>query len=120
MSSPRGKGGVTIDIDFDALERRFSRNAGQAQCALDTQVLKDCDPYLPYDSGNLRNSGIRATKPGTGKVIWNAVYTWVQYNLLPKKSHDTHPQATMRWFEAAKAVRKEAWLRVAKRIGGQR
>jgi hypothetical protein len=109
---------VRIHVDWKKIEAELGDNLKRGQTALDLQVLKDCDPYVPYDSGNLRNSGIRATKPGEGQVIWDAPYAFAQYNGAPRKSHDVHPQAVLRWFEAAKAVRKDAWLRVAKRLGG--
>lgn len=119
MASRSGKGGVTVDVDWGKLEGELLDGVKRGQAALDMQVLKDCDPYIPADSMNLRNSGVRATKPGDGKVIWDAVYAWIQYNALPSKAHDVHPQAVLRWFEAAKAVQKEAWLRVARRAGGR-
>jgi hypothetical protein len=119
VASRSGKGGVTVDVDWSRIEGELLDGVKRGQAALDLQVLKDCDSYIPYADGNLRDSGIRATKPGTGKVIWDAVYAWIQYNLLPNKAHDVHPQAVLRWFEAAKAVNKEAWLRVAKRAGGR-
>ena len=114
------RNGVEVKVDWRALGEKLAKNTKLAQAALDLQILKDCDPYVPADTLNLRNSGIRATKPGSGQVIWDAVYAWAQYHGLPNKAHDKHPQAVLRWFEAAKAVRKDAWLRIAKRIGGGR
>lgn len=109
---------IKINVDWKAIEARLGEDLKLAQAALDLQILKDCDPYIPADTLELRNDGIRSTKPGEGLIRWMKVYAFAQYNGLPNKAHDKHPQAVLRWFEAAKAVRKEAWLRIAKRIGG--
>ena len=42
-----------------------------------------------------------------------------QYYLYPMKNTNVHPQASMQWFEKAKAVKKSDWMKGAKRIGGQ-
>lgn len=118
MASRGGKGRVRVELDEARLRRRFEGNFDRAQVALDTQVLRDSTPYVPMDQGELTNSGERATEPGSGKVIWDKVYAWAQYNRLPNKSRDTHPLASVRWFEVAKAIKKKSWLALAKRIGG--
>jgi len=115
------KDGVRIEIrkGWDGLERELVENLGDAQKVLDLQVLKDCAPYVPRDTGDLMDSGTRATDIGSGEVVWDAPYAAKQYYTAPNKAHDRHPLAVMQWFEAAKAVRKDAWLRVAKKAGGR-
>lgn len=115
------KDAVRIEIrkGWDGLERELVENLGDAQKVLDLQVLKDCAPYVPRDTGNLVDSGTRATDIGSGEVVWDAPYADKQYYTAPNKAHDRHPLAVMQWFEAAKAVRKDAWLRVAKKAGGR-
>lgn len=92
------------------IESRFDK----AQKALDSQVLKDCTPYVPMRDGDLMRSGINDTTYGSGKVIWNAphakrMYYGLSFNFSPMK----HPQACAQWFEKAKAVCKKAWLALA-------
>lgn len=113
------RSGVKVDIDFGRIERRLEGNVDQAQQILDSQVLKDSTPYVPMDTGNLAQSGVRATNIGSGEVVWDAPYAGRQYEGLPNKARDVHPLAVSRWFEAAKAVRKKVWLEVAKRAGGR-
>jgi len=111
---------VRIDLDEVRLKRRLSGNADNAQKVLDLQVMKDCEPYVPADTMNLTRSAQRASDIGSGVVKWDGPYAAAQYYHLPSKSHNKHPLAVMRWFEAAKAVRKAVWLRVAKNAGGGR
>jgi hypothetical protein len=103
-----------------ALRSRLSSGVGQAQKALDLQVMKDCDPYVPADTLNLANTARRATDVGSGEIVWEGPYAAKQYYELPHKSRDRHPLAVTRWFEHAKAARKAAWIRVAKKAGGER
>lgn len=100
-------------------EARFGRNFDAAQQQLDIEVLKDCEPYIPMDTGNLRDSGIRGTKPGSGKVEWDAIYARRQYYALPNKSRDVHPRATTHWFEAAKAVNLAKWRHMLGKVIGR-
>ena len=107
---------VRADVNWSRIQREFENGTyPQAQKILDLQVLKDSTPYVPRDTGNLTQSGIRATDIGSGEVIWDAPYADEQYYGKPSKAKDVHPQAVMQWFEAAKAARKDAWMRVAKR-----
>lgn len=111
---------VRIDIEWGRIESELVANVDKAQHVLDAQVLKDTTPYVPMDTGNLANSGVRATNIGSGSVTWDAPYAARQYYDAPNKANDVHPLATTFWFEAAKAACKATWLRVAKRAGGSR
>ena len=115
------KSGATtrVNINYAAIGSKLKASTKRAQMVLDTQVLKDCGPYTPHDQGDLESSGQRASKIGSGEVSWATPYARRQYYSLPNKSHDKRPMAVMRWFEAAKAARKAAWLRVAKAAGGK-
>ena len=48
------------------------RKAGlqRAQRAIDSSVLRFSEPFLPFQSGVLRNSGITGTVVGSGRVQW--------------------------------------------------
>lgn len=109
---------VKVDLNTKRLNQRFGASAiGQAQKILDTQVLKDCEPYVPMQSGALKDSGITGTTIGSGTIKYQSKYAAAQYYGMPNKSTNAHPMAIMRWFEACKAVRKAAWLRVVKKAG---
>ncbi len=45
---------------------------GKAQKYIDSEVLRLSDPRTPKDTGELINSGVRATKIGSGKVVYDA------------------------------------------------
>lgn len=107
-----------ITLDTARINKRFGNHAvNQAQKILDTQVLKDTEPYVPMQSGALKDSGITGTTIGSGTLKYQSEYARAQYYGLPNKSTNAHPLAVMRWFEASKAVCKEKWARVAKKAG---
>ena len=45
--------------------QRFKPKYEAAQKYLDNEVLKDCTPYVPMDTGQLMRSGINATVIGS-------------------------------------------------------
>lgn len=110
---------VRVDVDWARLQRRLGGNVHKAQQILDTEVLKDTTPYVPRDTGVLAGSGPRSTTIGSGEVAWTEPYSAAQYYGYPAKSHDVHPLAVMRWFEAARAANKPKWIRVVKAAGGR-
>lgn len=103
----------TLELDVNKCVGRFEPKYATGQKWLDNEVLKDCDEYVPMRTGNLRNSGIRGTNIGSGKVIYNAPYASECYYSKRTFSKDKHPKATSAWFEKAKAVNKNKWIKGA-------
>lgn len=108
---------ITVKINREYTEARFRTRYQMAQKYLDNEVLKDSDPYVPMDTGNLRNSGIRGTTLGSGEVIYNAPYAHqCYYGTAIHFSPAKHPQATAQWFEKAKAANKKKWLDAVEKV----
>ena len=105
-----------LDIDTTKIAEKFTSAYSFAQKVLDNQVLIDCEPYVPMRTGNLRNSGLRGTTEGTGKIVWNAPYAKSVYDATGRTfSQVKHEKATAKWFEHAKEVHKEEWATLAKK-----
>lgn len=62
-------------------EFKEKRKAGidRAQRAVDSEVLRYSEPFLPFRSGALRNSGITGTRVGSGLVRWAAPHAHYLY-----------------------------------------
>lgn len=105
---------VNVNLDVDKVSSRLSATMKkQLQPALDTQVLKDSNYFVPMDTGNLKSSGVRATIPGSGVVQWNTpyakkMYYGVDYNF----SLESNPHARAKWFEEAKKQYKSDWIKM--------
>lgn len=96
---------------------RFHPRYHEAQKFLDSEVLRDSAPYVPFRTGNLMNSGITGTAIGSGQVVYNAPYARkVYYGRGTQYSKAKHPKACAMWFEKAKAAKSTAWAKGVQKI----
>lgn len=111
---PEGKAVLTWNPNFKAKwEKRYS----EAQIFVDGQVLRLCEPYVPFDTGMLMHSGTLGTEIGSGLVQWIAPYARYQYYMKNrKKVNERKPLAGSFWFERMKEVHGEAIIAGARRI----
>lgn len=106
---------ISAKVSFDeaALMRRFHNGASRAQKKLDAQVLADSNYYCPLKTGTLQKSAVIGTVIGSGVVRWVTPYARRQYYGVGfDRSKDPNPNATAKWFEAAKARKAEQWRRL--------
>lgn len=102
----------------------------RAQMFVDSEVLRLSEPYIPFQQGVLRTSGILGTVIGSGTVIWNTPYARYDYygkvmvGRAPKRVTNTDLKfhgAPMRgafWFERMKADKGRQILKGASKIAG--
>lgn len=57
----------------------FSDRLQKAQKFVDSEVLRKSDPYVPFKTGMLRDSGVLGTKIGSGRIRYLAPYARKQY-----------------------------------------
>ena len=101
---------VKTNFDEAALMRRFHKGASLAQMRLDQQVITDSNYYCPLKTGTLQRSAIIGSVIGSGTVRWVTPYARRQYYGVGfDRSKDPNPNATAKWFEAAKAHRLKDW-----------
>ena len=70
---------TTFNSDLKMLKKRNLESGGKVQQTVDSEVLRRCDPYVPFRTGFLKKSGILGTKIGSGLVVYNAPYAKTQY-----------------------------------------
>ena len=109
----RGRG--KFEMDAKGVKAKIGGGCRRAQFRLDQQVAKDSNYFCPRDVGSLQTSVLPSAAEGKGVLEWNEVYAKAQYYGLPNKSLDQNPNASMKWFERAKAVWKRKWVTVAQR-----
>ncbi len=98
---------MSLTIDYKQIEKR--RQAVQKR--IDSEVLRMCDPFVPFKMGNLKRSGTLGTKLGTppGRIFYLAKYAKVQYycgRMVP----DGERGRGRRWFERMKLLKKRELL----------
>lgn len=81
---------------------------------VDSEILRKCDPYIPFKTGMLRDSGILGTKIGSGRIRWLAPYARKQYY----KGLSTGKRGRY-WVKRAMTAHGESILRGAQeKLGG--
>ncbi|WP_026582126.1 minor capsid protein [Bacillus sp. J33] len=105
---------VRVNFDETDLQRRFDNARDQAQLALDTQVLKDSNFFIPKRERYLESSGVLHSRLGEGHIEWRTPYARrLYYNPQYNFSKDVNPNAQGLWFEAAKAAYLRRWEEIA-------
>lgn len=100
-------------IIFDNLEsmlaRRNLETNGEVQKFIDSEVIRLSEPYVPFDSGYLKDDAPAiGTVVGSGKVKYKAPYARRQYY-----ENTGNGQRGKMWFERMKADHKDDILRGA-------
>ena len=143
---------ITATFEMDSLgkilRKRNLEKGGAVQRYIDSEVIRQCEPYVPFDEGTLTRSVSLATRIGSGTVIYATPYARYQYYGMvygpnipmtiggeetfrsPKGkiksptgrsltyNRERHPLAGSRWFERMKADRKKDILEGAKKVAG--
>lgn len=134
------------NVDIDITDARLRRNLRECQKLLNLQVAADCDPYIPFQQGQLRNSLTYPQGVYGGELEWNAPHAHYQYigivygpnipirdaegNITgwysPPSKHPTGRPLTYHtvgtgdhWFEKAKQQHKDEWVRLVKQTAGR-
>ncbi len=106
----------------EIIKERELHPGGDAQRYVDLAVMRYCDKYIPFRTGELKRSR-RCTVVGSGVVKYNAPYARQQYYHNAGRGTQGTASGGLRgrlWFERMKAVYKKAILEGAKRISGGR
>lgn len=95
------------------LAMRGLETQGKVQKYIDSEVLRLTDPYVPMDSGELKRSGTRHTRVGSGEVRYKTPYARRQY--FENKGNGLRGKM---WFERSKANHRDQILRGAAKVAG--
>lgn len=140
-----------LDLDGlqDALEARGLKPGGKVQKFIDSEVIRLCDPKVPFATGVLNHSAITASVIGQGMVVYATPYArYLYYGQVygpnipryeagelagfwsppGKKKHPTGrkltyngaPERGALWFERMKAERGDDIIRGAAALAGGR
>ena len=101
---------IKLEFDVDKIKKQKQENLDKTQDFLDQRVLNDSNYFIPMQEGFLKGSGHVVKR---GQIEWSAEYARKQYYELPKKSKQVNPNASMKWFEQAKARKMKEWERIA-------
>jgi Minor capsid protein len=105
---------IKVNFDANAIASKIDNAIDKAQHALDQQVLKDSNYFIPFDTGELMRSSLRASQIGQGRIVWDTPYARrLYYNPQYNFRKDKNPNARGLWFEEAKALHVHDWTKIA-------
>lgn len=110
--------GLRYRVDDVQMELNWAPNFGaektialqKAQFALAQEAARLIDPYVPFDTGTLKNSVNLASRYDEGLLVYNTPYARRQYYLHPEGEH-LHGENRLRgsyWGQRALADYGEA------------
>ena len=90
----------SVNVDPDGvLDAHGLAPNGEVQKFIDSEVLRYCEPLVPFDQGTLIQSGIINTVVGSGKVQYRTPYARRWY-YMPAHFQEA-PRRGNYWFERA-------------------
>ena len=110
---------IHVDIDYGKIERSCKEDVQRAQKWLDNEIIKDCQPFLPFLTGELQDS-TSSSVLGSGIIEYDVpyarrLYYGVEFNFSKRK----HPLAGPYWFEYAKSINKDKWIKGVNEVAKQ-
>lgn len=116
---------VKVDFDENKVARSFNSGYDRSRRWLKNEVAKDTNVFTPMLSGDLRESVIPSIGTNDDQLVWSVVYAAYQYyGSWADGTHvierHTQPGTDILYFERAKAIHKDKWIRVAKKLAGGR
>lgn len=102
-----------INFKTAVMPKRSAINAKlkKTQRFVDSEVLRRCDPLVPFKSGSLKKSGITGTRLGSGQVRYTAPYARHQYY-----AGRVSVTRGRKWFLRMKSEQGQAILEAAQRM----
>lgn len=104
---------ISVTTNLGSLAQSLERRIPSALRAVEGAVLSSCEPFVPYNTGELCRSGHASGSGMHGEVTWSAGHAHECYYAEREFNKKHHPHATARWFEAAKAIDGAAWAKAA-------
>lgn len=143
--SSRLVGSIDIHFDDEALIKKYEKNQAYAQLILKQVIVEDTDPFVPIQTGTLKNStydSLMDSKPG---IIYNVPYAHYLYKGFVMEDPVLHcagfmtpqgwrsrkdvvkqyreplqplkfKQGQSEWFEHAKSLYKDRWIAAVKKV----
>lgn len=102
-----------------SIAKRGVETGGRVQKFVDSEVLRLTDPYVPMDTGQLKQSGTRHTRIGSGEVKYKTPYARRMY-YNPQYRFQGAPMRGAYWFERFKANHRDEILKGAAKVAGAR
>lgn len=101
----------SVDTDLTKLKSKCSSSRfRRINRALIQRVVFDSNRYVKVDTGDLKRSSLIASDQ---TAVWGMPYAKAAYT-KGEPNQSINPEASLRWFEVAKAKRAKQWAELVK------
>lgn len=130
---------MRLELKETQIRKRYNHKASLARKMLKSEVAKDTEKFVPMQEGYLKNSVTASLHQDDEYIVYNGPYArflYYGYVMIGKVSHSpwakrgetkikttrklkygkVHPMACSHWFERAKALYKDNWIKIAKKV----
>lgn len=101
------------------LEERGLTPGGQVQAFVDSEVIRYCDPKVPFKTGALKDSALTASVIGEGMVVYATPYAAKMY-YNPQFNFNGAPERGAYWVERMEAEHLDDIVNGAAALAGGR
>ena len=107
-----------VDFDVSCLDKALKgfEPGGEVQLFLDTEIIKQCEPYVPMDEGILKKSPLYASEMGHGKIIYDTPYAKKMYYAPDDWNFQNGPLRGPNWMERMWEARGKEIIRGAQKL----
>ena len=107
---------IVKKLDTTDIRNQLIAKKSKARRILKNQVVKDTDPYVPFDTGKTAETGRDSSTVDDEFIKYTTDYAkLIYYDKDRVFSRRKHWLAIATWFEVSKAVNKSKWVDVAKK-----
>lgn len=99
---------VKMNFNTKQLKSKSDTLKKRAVTFVGNELLRKCDPYVPFDTGMLRDSGVSHSKPEDGYLMWETPYAAIQWHHGKSKGLRGKKWALRAWADHGKMILKSA------------
>lgn len=109
-----------VELDVSCLDKTLNglKPGGEVQLFVDTEIIKHCDPYVPFDTGMLKGSPLYASRIGYGEIVYDTPYARRMYTAPDDWSFQNGPLRGPNWAGRMWADHGKEILQGAAKISG--
>lgn len=107
-----------VELDVSCLDKALKglEPGGEVQLFVDTEIIMQCDPYVPKKKGILMKSPLQASEMGHGKIIYDTPYAKKMYNAPKYWKFQNGPLRGPNWVGRMWEARGKEIIRGAQKV----
>ena len=108
----------SVDVKIDRAQIKLKLKSAwkdKTLYELTSAIREDCNEYVRFDQGQLKESSYTASVPQKGEIHWQTPYAKKVYYTGHPSTH-MNAKASLRWAEVAKAKFSKEWHTLAQKL----